>query len=376
MFREMFRGVDLRAGNSETGNSSVWTLVHGFVYDFRPFPKEALLVLASKFTRYHVLFLPTLLVVFALALGDSALSQVAPSHGWTQLNPLTPFPARAAFASAYDPISKKVIVFGGTDEVNQFDDTWTFDGTTWTQISTSVTPGARADATMAFDVKTRKLVMFGGYRGFLFLNDTWLWDGATMTWTQAQPTTVPTGATNPSLFTDPMNGHVDLFGGYQGRFYSRSMYQWTGSDWLLLNPSTTPYPRAGAVATLDYARRNVVMFGGISDNWITQNTWTWDGKNWTEQQPANQPPPLYFTIGGYDPVAHVVVVFGGGSEGVDQSTTWTWDGSNWHQRFPPSSPPARELFGTVWYPPAGELLVFGGDLFSTNAVYGDTWSLR
>jgi hypothetical protein len=102
-----------------------------------------------------------------------------------------------------------------------------------------------------------------------------------------------------------------MFGGYQGMFYSRTMAQWTGTDWKMLSPPTTPYPRSGAITVLDPMRHKVVLFGGISDNWIVQNTWTWDGANWTVESPLTQPPPLYFTTGGYDPSLGKVIVFGG-----------------------------------------------------------------
>ncbi len=75
-----------------------------------------------------------LFLLATLALAPGASSQSTRSHEGTQLYPSTPFLARAGFPSAYDPISKKIIVFGGTDGRTQFNDTWTFDGTTRTQI--------------------------------------------------------------------------------------------------------------------------------------------------------------------------------------------------------------------------------------------------
>jgi len=146
---------------------------------------------------------------------------------WKQVNLPGGLPARSFFATAYDPVSQKIVVFGGSDASGQLGDTWTFDGDSWTEIQTSPAPGTRAAATMAYDSATQKIVLWGGFVGFTFLNDTWLWDGATSTWTQANPQTVPKGATNPMLFTDPVNGHVDMFGGYQGQFYSRFMWQGT-----------------------------------------------------------------------------------------------------------------------------------------------------
>ena len=156
---------------------------------------------------------------FALAFTTFSLAATSASLQWTQLNPANAFPARTAFASAYDPVSKKIVVFGGEDDSGQLSETWTFDGATWTQIETSVAPPARADASMAYDARTHKLILFGGFQGFTLLNDTWMWDGATSTWTQAAPTFVPPAATGPMLFTDPADGHADMFGGYEGRFY-------------------------------------------------------------------------------------------------------------------------------------------------------------
>jgi len=159
---------------------------------------------------------------------------------WTKLKPTKGFPARAAFASAYDPVSKKVVVFGGVNVNNFLGDTWTFDGTTWAKVQTTNGPGPRAGAAMAYDSATQKLVMFGGFVGFTLLDETWVFDGATSTWKQVHSYPDPKAATNPMLFTDPLNGHVDMFGGYQGRFFSRSMWQWNGTDWVQLNPTTAP----------------------------------------------------------------------------------------------------------------------------------------
>jgi hypothetical protein len=296
---------------------------------------------------------------------------------WTKLTPTKGLPPREAFASAYDPISKKIIVFGGINGQTYFDDTYTFDGTTWAKVQAKVAPPARAAAMMAYDRKIKKLVLFGGVYGFARLGDTWLWDGATSTWTAATPKTVPPGASGPILFTDPLNGHVDMFGGNRGRFYSRDTFQWTGKNWKLLdlNETNSPYPRMAAVIAQDPIHKNVVLFGGISDNWVVQNTWTWDGTSWTQQNPATQPPPLYYTTGGFDPALKKVVVFGGGSEAVDQNTTWAWDGSNWTLLSPAKKPAAREGLGTAWNPATHQFLIFDGFNFSSNKYYVDTWSL-
>jgi hypothetical protein len=53
---------------------------------------------------------------------------------WVKLKPTNGLPVRAAFASAYDPISKKVVVFGGDNGQTNLNDTYTFDGKTWTKV--------------------------------------------------------------------------------------------------------------------------------------------------------------------------------------------------------------------------------------------------
>jgi hypothetical protein len=172
--------------------------------------------------------------LFVLATTTLSLAADPSSLTWTRLKPL--LPPRAAFAAAYDPVSKKVVLFGGFDGTGNLDETCTFDGKIWTLMKIFPSPPARVGASMAYDRKSRKLVLFGGSSGFTLFNDTWLWDGATSTWAQANPKTVPAGASGPILFTDPANGHADMFGGYRGRFYSRDTFQWTGADWTLLNP--------------------------------------------------------------------------------------------------------------------------------------------
>jgi hypothetical protein len=245
----------------------------------------------------------------------------AQSVTWKRVFPTKSPSVRAGSAIAYDPVSKKTVIFGGLTATRYLNETWTFDGTTWTHLKTPVAPPARVEASMAFDRVTRKLVLFGGYNGSHFLGDTWLWDGATSRWTQAHPASSPTAVTGPMLFTDPKDGHADQFGGFDGRFYQLITWRWTGTTWAQLHPTNTPGARSIAVAALDSARKNVVLFGGLGDV-RTDNTWIWDGTNWTQQSPTVQPPTRYGTGSAFDPKLQMVVVFGGAVGGTDQNETW------------------------------------------------------
>jgi hypothetical protein len=89
---------------------------------------------------------------------------------------------------AHDPDTRKVIVFGGTDvDEGPLGDTWILDpaAKTWSLLHPSVSPPARGSQAMVFDPVTGKIIMFGGVDwDFHSFSDTWAFDPATTTWTQ------------------------------------------------------------------------------------------------------------------------------------------------------------------------------------------------
>jgi hypothetical protein len=317
--------------------------------------------------------------VLTLAALCSALASAAePATAWLKIAPQNSPSPRAAGAVAYDPVSKKVVLFGGFDANGHLDDTWTFDGTNWTLVATPVAPSARSNSGMAFDHATKKLVLFGGFDGANYLNETWVWDGATSTWTQVFPKTSPAPATGPSLFTDPLNGHVDTFGGFNNikDGYQSTTWQWRGSNWHQIQTATSPSGRGSAETVYDPAHKNVVLYGGISDL-NPNNTWIFDGSNWTEQFPATSPDAIMFGGGGFDPVLGQVVLFGGwgGAKATDLNSTWAWDGTSWTQLVPRSSPSPREYLQMAYDDSTHQLIVFGGYQVKPNVLLNDTWKL-
>ncbi len=293
------------------------------------------------------------------------------SLNWFQVSPGVSPPERAYPSMAYDPVSKKIVLFGGYNGA-YLNDTWTFDGKTWTQMQTAVAPPPRTNASMAFDRGTQAVILFGGYNGSQYLGDTWVWNGAKSAWTLAHPVSSPKAVTGPMLFSDPVNGHVDVFGGFDGRFYQATTYQWRGGNWINLNPSGVAYARSIAVCASDTATKTTVLFAGLADL-NPNNTWTWNGTTWTMQNPSTQPGDRYGSPGGYDPTLQEVVVFGGGQGGVDINDTWVWDGTDWTELFPTNSPEGREGYGIVFDPVLGHIIIFGGQ--SGSSFLGDTWAL-
>jgi hypothetical protein len=313
-----------------------------------------------------------LLLLFLLPFASAQTTAgSAPALSWLPLMRGMSPGGRGAPAMAYDPVSKKVVLFGGFDSNGYLNDTWTFDGGVWTEQTSSLAPPPRAAAAMAFDRGSQRLVLFGGFNGH-YLNDTWTWDGSTSTWEQMAPSASPGPATGAMMFTDPLDGHADIYGGFGGHFYSGATWQWTGGTWQLLNTPVFPFSRGSAPTALDLANHTVVLFGGLADIFPI-NTWTFDGTNWTHQFPATQPTWRFYSGAAYEPHLQAVVVFGGAYGGTDLNDTWEWTGTNWVQLYPQPSPTPRESFGMAYDEALGSVVIFGGK--HGHTLYGDTWTL-
>jgi hypothetical protein len=126
-------------------------------------------------TRLH--FALATLVAFGIvttSTGDCAATLSPLRLSWVA-HPLVASPsARGYMACAYDPVSQRVVMFGGFDGASWLRDTWTYYGTTWTQILTPISPGPRAGHAMAYDEALGSIVVFGGETfGGAVLDDTW-----------------------------------------------------------------------------------------------------------------------------------------------------------------------------------------------------------
>jgi N-acetylneuraminic acid mutarotase len=112
---------------------------------------------------------------------------------WTYLDPAGPVPAeRSGYAMVHNGKAGVMILFGGTNTYESFNDTWVYDPATdrWTELAPEgVVPSPRAFHAMVYDSKTSQVIMFGGYDGYQYLNDTWSYDRDTNTWTELIPAT-------------------------------------------------------------------------------------------------------------------------------------------------------------------------------------------
>jgi hypothetical protein len=128
--------------------------------------------------------------------GDPATWTYTPAtNTWEQLRPGRQPPQRANSRLVYDPVARKVVLFGG-DQLDQLlADTWVLDVVrgTWEEQKPKVSPAPRAGHALLWLPRARKILLLGGYgytsaTGYvesLYCRlpfEAWTYDTASNTW--------------------------------------------------------------------------------------------------------------------------------------------------------------------------------------------------
>jgi hypothetical protein len=324
-----------------------------------------------------------LAAVGVLAVPPAVASASSQALDWTHQVPPRHPPGRCCGAMAYDAATSTAVLFGGVRDGSEFNDTWSWDGTTWTKQHPAASPPALSDASMAYDAATHKVVLFGGIEtGVETLNQTWTWDGTT--WRQQHPAISPSARYNAALAYDVATHTVVLFGGAgfvgtQGIVFGDT-WTWDGTTWTQQHPAASPPGVAAASMAYDAASSTVVLFGGDGSRFRNlAGTWTWDGTTWTRQHPVAHPPGRAGASMAYDAATSTVVLFGGsGKKTVPDDPlsrflgdTWTWDGTTWTQQHPAASPSPRNDAAMAYDAATGSAVLFGGHV---RGFFSDTWT--
>jgi N-acetylneuraminic acid mutarotase len=350
----------------------------------------------------------TLLVV-AIALGlGLGLTRTVHQGMWTQLSPSGTLPlARASHSMANDSSHGLMIVFGGAGETGLYPDTWAYDpsANTWTELRPSGTlPSARASHSMAYEPVTHRLIMFGGYdeeygsNGLdVYLktsaNDTWAYDPVGNTWTNLDPAgDRPAARIWHTMVHDSDTGKLIMFGGMGGGLRSLGAvlvgddllndtwaYDPGVNTWTNLNP-TGPVPAARGLQAMAYdpSTQKVILFGGGTATALFNDTWAYDpGANtWTNLNPTG---PVPAGRGGqvmaYDSSIRKVILFGGGTTTTRFNDTWAYDpaANTWTKLAPAGTAPTPRGAPTMAYDPGTrQLLMFGGSDEADTGL-NDTW---
>jgi hypothetical protein len=220
---------------------------------------------------------------------------------------------RYSHATATDPVTGKVYVFGGVDTMGvSRDDLWEWNGDKWVECTGDTKPSGRDETAMAYDPVRKSFILFGGnsYNSggmFEMLSDTWEWSIATRKWTQLFPTQSPTGRMLHAMVTDTTRKKIILYSGSSPYYYP---------------PYATPVdagvPTKSAVST-EY------------------QVWEWDGANstWTDRSPPQsfaQPTVMLPPVLTYDETRKKVASFTADSYGTANYWEWDPESGGWAQR--------------------------------------------
>ncbi|MGE0142111.1 MAG: hypothetical protein AB7T19_02380 [Planctomycetota bacterium] len=139
-------------------------------------------------------------------------------------------------ALGFDHARGVVIAFGGqwggTNSRVDTNETWSWNGAAWTRLSPSNSPPARRSAALGFDPVSGKMILFGGYSNasLSWFSDTWEWDGSN--WTQHFPSVTPRAREWADLVVDSALGELVLTGG--GDWFAHGVvdqFVWRGGQW-------------------------------------------------------------------------------------------------------------------------------------------------
>jgi hypothetical protein len=352
---------------------------------------------------------------------------------WTDRSPTMRPPARSHHAMAWDPVHRRMLVYGGLpEEGDELGDLWAWDGATgtWTELTEVESPVGRAGATMVTDRGRQQLILYGGRRGLVQYQGTWIFDCVAEDWTLLEPrhrpptslphamafddgrgrvvlfdptfssgfdtartfeldpdlpdwiertpeTPLPPARHRHAMTADPTTGEIVLFGGHVGSATrSDETWLWTGGRWTQVTPETAPSGREYHAMVSDTVRGRVLLFGGFTGGGYLNDLWAWDGtgRSWSLLPAATRPPERTDAAMAFDAERRRVVLFGGhGAAGVEDDT-WEWDVDEdaWIPRSPATRPPARRSHAMAWDADRGRVVLFGGRTGSGLRLQ-DTW---
>jgi hypothetical protein len=253
---------------------------------------------------------------------------------------------RAHHAMAYDSDRGVTVFFGGeigkTGDEQYFNDTWEYDGTNqWRQIIVlDPKPAPRSFHSMAYDPVRKRVVLYGGWAagGNYGFDDTWEYTGNGLfgTWTLVAGDPAGFGLVGRALVWDSIRAKVVAVGGEDAPFVSptnptyksQNAMEWTGASWQpivdAVNDPAYAHDIWGAGAAFDAARGLLVMVGGY-DGPLYNNAQV-EGRVWEllpnlAWQAGSPISPRVYPAVAYDERRQRVVVVGG-----DSGQTGTEDG--------------------------------------------------
>ena len=246
---------------------------------------------------------------------------------WTDLGPSK---VPAGSAGVYDPDDGCVLVCGGTDSASGRtgvrNETWAFfpSNGTWTKLADM--PQARHGQSAVWDPEDDLMLVFGGTNGTDYYNDVWSFDYSDNLWTNLTIVSdeYPFVRAYTSAVWNPLNREMLIHGGYNDAitFLSTWAYSFRNATWV--HRTSAPFARYVHAAGFDAGRGAMTLFG--SGEYDYTDTWTYDVESDSWASNKALPGALRTASSAvFDPVSKRLLVFGGHDTAGDcLDGTWSF----------------------------------------------------
>jgi cysteine-rich repeat protein len=293
--------------------------------------------------RRQVVLFGGLLNLNGSILGDTMLRRAST---WSPALPFTQPQPRMGASVAYDPLRKRVVMFGGDQSCipcgGHTDETWEWDGRQFSAVD-GARPIPQSGTAMVYNAASRSVMMLatsfdfaqstGNTDGFGTLDRLFTFDGTN--WSEVPAPDHPI-VRNTSLVYDPTNDVVMTFGGRDESTFQtmQTLRGWgPGTGWFDIDGGSGPVSRlSGAMTAYDPIRQRTVLFGGKDENRSSlDDIWEWDGGSWNESG-ARGPSARFGHTVFYNPDARQISVYGNATNASNTEDLWDWNGQVWTQR--------------------------------------------
>ena len=279
-------------------------------------------------------------------------------------------PLRSGHSAVWDDVGKKMIMFGGADDVDYTNDLWWYEpvSNTWTQKIASGAPDSPSprSAPMVWDQAGERAIMFGGDIGGGGNNEMWWYYPVSNTWIQKYTSSTPSARYVHSIVWD--GEKMIMFGGY-GSGYRNDLWWYepisnTWTEKIVQDAPGSPSSRWAHSAVWDPEGERMLIFGGYALSGFTNELWAYYplSNTWTAITPVGTAPVARMQAAMvWD--GQKVVMFGGAPEFVGlQNDLWWYEPvlNAWIEKKPGGPPLPRSGHSMVWDLIGQRIILFGG----------------
>jgi hypothetical protein len=215
-----------------------------------------------------------------------------------------------------------LVLLGGRRNGEVFDDVWYFDGRSWREASSAGGPGPIQHGAAAYDPLRKRVVVFGGALGRDLRSRTYEWDGTR--W-YSFDATGPAPRVGHGMAWSNSDGGILLYGGFAENQF-RDLWKWDGLRWQKLADQGPTVTEGHVVAEAD---SGVYVVGpGLGDA-STIRVWRWYRESFSLVA-ATGPPLRVGATATYDRRRRVLLYWGGsGGTAGPSATVFEFDGVAW-----------------------------------------------